>query len=381
MSTYLRSLINEFCLIMTELAELTNKQDPSEGFCKLDFTSIEILDEPWSKNYPIDFQIFGLVYFAISGTMYVCTEEPEKGSVSEIYQTYMDFNNDLTFAGSDIQLEDVMITGYSANAFHVFGYDATENHFKFLDTHGAVSYFELIVDTTTKVFEDFMHPVFLTENGIKSVKIDILLSRLGHWYGSLDPEKLAGYIDEENSKNWIGKDLYKRKLESHQNNINQLQKKIAVIKSKLIDLEERGFTVVRQKVNIDEIPDRFPLSYKLFLSEIGELKILNNKTGQANKSCFEVFSPIKVGQFIEIQKRQDLPVNFKDGDVFITLPRNQITSVDIVFVGQSKEEIGAFQTNKYLQYPFLINTDRSQRYPSDNFLSWVSVRIDIENLS
>ena len=86
-------------------------------------------------------------------------------------------------------------------------------------------------------------------------------------------------------------------------------------------------------------------------------------------------------KFIEIQKRQDLPVNFKDGDVFIKLPRDQITSVDILFVGQSKEEIGAFQTNKYLQYPFLINTDCSQRYPNDNFLSWVSVRIDIGSLN
>ena len=107
----------------------------------------------------------------------------------------------------------------------------------------------------------------------------------------IDAEKLAEYIDNENSKNWIGKDLYKRKLENHQNKIYQLRKNIAVIKNKLTDLEERGFRVVRKKVNINEIHDGFPLSYKLFLSEIGELKILSNKPGKANKSCFEIFSP------------------------------------------------------------------------------------------
>ena len=95
----------------------------------------------------------------------------------------------------------------------------------------------------------------------------------------------------------------------------------------------------------------------------------------------EIFSPIKISQFIENQKRQDLPVKFKDSDVFIKLPRNQVTVSDILFVSQSKEEIGAFQTNKYLQYPFLINADCNQSYPNDNFLSWASVRIDIENLN
>jgi len=378
MTAYLPKLITEFCTIMEQLDALTHQLDPSEGYFTVEFNREDISTANWSKRFPTDVQSFGLVYFAISGTMYVCTEEPEKGAASEIYQTYMDLDGDQTFAGSDIKLKDVLIIGYSAHAFHVYGYHIANKKFKFLDTHGAASYFELIVDAATQVFENLMHPVFLTENGINNHRVDILLSRLGRWYGSLEAEKLTEYVDKKNSKNWIGQDLYHRRLMQHQSEISQLKNTIALIKDKLIDLEKSGFKVTRKKRNLSEVSANFSLSYKLFLSEVGEVSISNNNRGKANKLTFEIFSPLNKKEFSEIQKRQDFQVKFDDSELFIKLPTNKISLDEILFVGQYKSEVGAFQTNKYLQFPFVINTDFDQKYPSDSFLDWVLVCIDSE---
>lgn len=265
-------VIEEFCEILQEITRVTN--DPHNDFAvsPVNFKRTKNTNLLCSGKYPLDFQLLGLIELSIGGTLYVCTEAPQTGSSSEIYKTYMDFDNDQIFPGTDTHLDDVRIIGYSASAFHVFGYDASETPYKFLDTFQTNSYFELVVKAAAEIFE-LMHPVFLTKHGVMSKDLDFQLQRLGHWYQSLENFDLCRFVEFDKNCRWFANNLYSKKLNQHLANLDRISDDIELFRQMLLKLEQGGYEIQTNRVESSQISIYLPHSFKYFISEIGELQI------------------------------------------------------------------------------------------------------------
>lgn len=367
-------VLEEFCEILHEITRVTNDPQNDLAVSPINFRRTKNPSLLCSGEYPLDLQLLGLIDLSIGDTMYVCTEAPQTGSSSEIYKTYMDFDNDQIFPGTDTQLDDVRIIGYSASAFHVFGYDASETPYKFLDTFEANSYFELVVEAAAKIF-DLMHPVFLTKHGVMSKDLDFQLRRLGHWYQSLENFDLRRFVEFDKNCSWFANDLYSKNLSQHQADLDRIGDDIELFRQMLLKLEQDGYDVQTKRVESDQISIYLPHSFKTFISEIGELQIFKKKPSINQYPCLKIFVPAPIESFLENKASKQTRKKLEKSKEFINLRGEKIMTSELLFVSCFKDEVGAFQTNKYLQYPFLTKEGLDQDYPasSKKFFEWLKM--------
>jgi hypothetical protein len=93
--------------------------------------------------FPKDFQFFWdleIWEIGYSNCVFLELEKPCPAHVSEIYDGYIWDGRNSTdlfgFESENLMLKDLLIVGYTASAFHVFGFDIRQSPYKFEDSLG-----------------------------------------------------------------------------------------------------------------------------------------------------------------------------------------------------------------------------------------------------
>lgn len=89
----------------------------------------------------------------------------------------------------------------------------------------------------------------------------------------------------------------------------------------------------------------------------------------------KIFKPAPIEFFLENKATTQARIKLEKRKEFINLHGKNIMTSDLLFISCFKDEVGAFQTNKYLQYPFLTNEGLDQDYPSssEKFFEWLKM--------
>jgi hypothetical protein len=110
-----------------------------------DFHASEVKDVKRLSNrdsFPIDFQCYwdaGMHYIGFSDAVFLDIESPTIAYKSQNYaglidDRHLEPNDPFNFGHFDCQMKDILIAGYTASAWHIFGYDIRKTPYKFIDT-------------------------------------------------------------------------------------------------------------------------------------------------------------------------------------------------------------------------------------------------------
>jgi hypothetical protein len=110
-----------------------------------DFHASEVKNVERLSNrdlFPIDFQCYwdtGMHYIGFCDAVFLDIESPTIAYKSQNYaglidDRHLEPNDPFDFGHFDCQMKDILIVGYTASAWHVFGYDIRKTPYEFIDT-------------------------------------------------------------------------------------------------------------------------------------------------------------------------------------------------------------------------------------------------------
>ena len=189
----------------TDLAKSAVNRNDDEIFY---FKTEDFEDHELKKKLPLDAKILGLPTYLRDGLIEMTAHQPEKTLSSETYNIYwMECKKgDLFLDHEATRVENSLTLGYSASAWHVFGYSIKHNNYKLIDT---IYKDDTLIELTASILaQSFFHLVLdIYGKEEYDTLFDTSMIELGDWFKTLPSYNVGQYFPNQRSE-YYGVDLY-----------------------------------------------------------------------------------------------------------------------------------------------------------------------------